>query len=182
MPSEDYLYILDIMREMHVSKSHDYAIDSNPFSNFEQAAEYAEVSVQDVFHVLQGIKISRLFALNANKKTPNNESVLDTKLDMIAYQILELAYERYKNRRIASSEVGSAKVCVAPEERIPEASGQAQDGNYEYPRSVRSISKDTQYDLASRITERLSGTYIPNRPDVKQGVINSIAGILEDYL
>lgn len=79
--------ILDKCKEMHDKKSHDYAQDSNVFSNFEYSAMVAEIfndSVDRTFATLLGVKLSRLAELR-NGKTPKNESIEDTIIDFVNY-------------------------------------------------------------------------------------------------
>jgi len=76
--------LLDKMKQTHDAKSHDYADDSNVFSNFEYAANVAEVTVDQVFLVLIGVKIARLQQLLKGKE-PKNESLNDTFLDLTNY-------------------------------------------------------------------------------------------------
>jgi hypothetical protein len=81
--------LLDEMRALHDRKSHDYAEDGNPYSNFEFAAQLAEgfTGVDAVFAVLMGIKLARLRELTAKGKTPNNESIEDTRRDAPALSL-----------------------------------------------------------------------------------------------
>ncbi len=80
------------MYEMHDKKNNDYASSGNPYSNFEQAAAFAGCSVDTVFAVLIGIKEARLRELTASGKTPNNESIQDTRLDAAVYTALRASY------------------------------------------------------------------------------------------
>ena len=78
------------MAETHDKKNADYAHAGNPYSNFEEAAATAGVSVDAVFAVLIGIKLARLKALKG--KAPNNESVQDSRLDLAVYSALWASY------------------------------------------------------------------------------------------
>lgn len=79
------------MHQMHEAKNNDYASDSNPFSNFEMAAHLAGCPVDTVFRVLIGIKLARLHEL-LKGKTPKNESIADSKLDLAVYSALWASY------------------------------------------------------------------------------------------
>ena len=82
------------MAEVHDKKSADYA-DTKAgkyYSNFEEAAATAGVSVDDVFGVQIGIKLARLRELLKSGKIPNNESIQDTRLDLAVYSVLWLSY------------------------------------------------------------------------------------------
>ena len=87
-----FTQLLTELIELHESKSRDYSEDDNVYSNFEYAARDAGVSVETVFRVLLGIKDARLKNLLDNKKTPNNESIVDTLKDRIVYTGLMACY------------------------------------------------------------------------------------------
>lgn len=98
--------LLDDMRALHATKNHDYASDHNPYSNFENAATTAGCSVDTVFGVLVGVKLARLRELTSGDKTPNHESIDDTRLDLAMYAALWASYHRrlsYDDRQLASS-------------------------------------------------------------------------------
>jgi hypothetical protein len=77
--------LLDKMAKIHNKKNQDYASDSNPYSNFEFAATYAQVPLYKVYLVLEGLKTARLHELLGKGKIPNNESTNDTWLDKATY-------------------------------------------------------------------------------------------------
>jgi hypothetical protein len=82
--------LLHEMRELHDKKNHDYAQDSNPYSNFEFAAAVAEgfTGEDAVFATMIGIKLARLKELRGKGKTPNNESAHDSLRDLAMYAAL----------------------------------------------------------------------------------------------
>lgn len=85
--------LLTQMAEMHDRKNADYSVgESNPYSNFEEAAAFAGCSVDTVFRVLIGIKGARLKALAAKGVNPVNESVADSQLDLAVYAALYSSY------------------------------------------------------------------------------------------
>jgi hypothetical protein len=83
---------LDEMEAIHERKNHDYASDTNPFSNFEFAARFAGVTVDQVFAVMEGIKQARILELTLAGKAPNNESLDDSLKDGAVYPALRYAY------------------------------------------------------------------------------------------
>lgn len=98
--------LLNDMRELHSRKNHDYAKDSNPYSNFEEAADVAGCSVDTVFRVMIGIKLARLKELLASGKTAQNESVQDSRMDLTMYAALWTSYNMamsYDDRQLASA-------------------------------------------------------------------------------
>lgn len=89
-----YVSLIHKMLEIHEIKSHDYADDSNPFSNFEFAAQVAKGfndEVDKVFATLIGVKLARLQQL-LNGKSPKNESIDDTFLDLANYSAIWASY------------------------------------------------------------------------------------------
>ena len=89
--------ILDEMRAMHDKKNYDYASDANPYSNFEDAARFAGISVDQQFASLCGTKDARTSNLMQGK-IPNNESFEDSLLDRAVYTVLWLAWRRDKSK------------------------------------------------------------------------------------
>ena len=86
--------LLEDMAALHERKGHDYARDENPYSNFEEAAAEAGVSVNDVFKVMVGIKNARIRELERSGKSPQNEALLDSYMDGLMYKALQLSYLR----------------------------------------------------------------------------------------
>lgn len=80
--------------ETHKKKSHDYSNEIDVLSNFKRLSEVAKTMNIDVktpqgyalFMIL--LKMDRINNLIENNKTPNNESIDDTILDMTVYTIL----------------------------------------------------------------------------------------------
>ena len=90
--------VFDEMQEVVESKAHDYAKNDNVFSNFEFAADVAGVTVEQEFAVMIGTKVARLRELLGGK-TPNNESIDDTLLDLSNYAALCIAWRRQQEDR-----------------------------------------------------------------------------------
>lgn len=90
--------LLARMGETHDKKNQDYAEDGNPYSNFEFAAEFAGVSVNQVFDVLIAVKQARLMVLTKSGRAPNNESIEDSLLDQAVYTTLKASYGNYRRR------------------------------------------------------------------------------------
>ena len=93
--------LLAEMARLHDSKNADYAQSGNPFSNFEQAAQVAAgfTGEDAVFATLIGVKLARLRELVSAGKTPNNESIDDTRKDLAMYATLWCAYARRADYR-----------------------------------------------------------------------------------
>lgn len=87
--------VLESIAKLHLIKNQDYsqADQGNPFSNFEESAEYAGVTVKEAFNVLIGTKIARLRNLKRKGGPPANESVDDSERDLVTYILLSKAYE-----------------------------------------------------------------------------------------
>lgn len=87
---------IEELAETLQSKNQDYKIDTE-FSNFEFAAGYAGVSVEEVLLIQVAIKVSRLASLIKKRKygeTPNNEPILDTWKDLAGYSVIGHANEK----------------------------------------------------------------------------------------
>lgn len=85
--------ILKLGESLLISKGDDYTTDrlSNQHENFERVAMIAAWFTNDMdkpYAVLMATKIVRLAALLSGDKTPKNESVLDTFVDMTNYAAL----------------------------------------------------------------------------------------------
>lgn len=92
--SPEFLSLLEKSKEIHLIKGHDYANSENPFSNFERSsliASWFDDPVDKGFVILIGTKIARLAELR-NGKSPKNESIFDTFLDLGTYCFLWGAY------------------------------------------------------------------------------------------
>ena len=79
---------IDILEITLASKNRDYRIDGE-FSNFEFAADVAEVTTIDVMLTQIGIKLGRIRGLS---RTPNNESLEDSVKDLAGYAVILYAY------------------------------------------------------------------------------------------
>ena len=103
--SGDVPEMLTVLQHLHAAKSHDYAQDGNPFSNFEEAAASAGVSVDTVFAIMMAIKQARLKELQRADKTPRHESLNDTQVDLALYAVLRAAYARKQSRLLADAQL-----------------------------------------------------------------------------
>jgi len=90
--------VFDEMESIVESKAHDYAKASNVFSNFEFAADVANVTVVQEFMVMIGTKVARLREIGGGK-APNNESFEDSLLDLANYAALCVAWLRHQEDR-----------------------------------------------------------------------------------
>lgn len=86
--------LLADMQRLHERKGHDYARAENPYSNFEEAAAEAGTTVDVVFRVMIGIKNARIRELERSQKSPSNEALIDSYMDRVMYQALQLSYMR----------------------------------------------------------------------------------------
>ena len=84
MRNPKFKALLDKMLELHEKKNSDYASDSDPYSNFSFAANFADVPLLKIYLTLVGVKAARLIEL-VGKKEPLNESINDTLLDFAVY-------------------------------------------------------------------------------------------------
>jgi hypothetical protein len=88
--------LLRDMAEMHDRKNNDYASAGNPYANFEFAGQLAAgftAPVDIAFATLIGVKLARLIELKGKGKTPRNESIQDSFLDLAVYAALWASYD-----------------------------------------------------------------------------------------
>jgi len=93
MEEHPVLGVLRDMQELVASKAADYADSDDVYSNFTGAAQSSNVTVEQTFQVLIGVKIERLRQLTSGKE-PNHEGIEDTLLDLANYAALWLGYRR----------------------------------------------------------------------------------------
>lgn len=92
----EFIELLDASKAIHLKKNQDYANASNPFSNFERSAElisWFNNPVDKSFVALIGTKLARIAELS-DGRTPNNESLYDSFLDLLTYVGLWAAYDK----------------------------------------------------------------------------------------
>lgn len=86
----NFITIIDKVKAIHEAKNHDYAMESDPDSNFKFTQDFIGLFGDDMpkwclpYLALIGTKLARLREL-LKGKTPKNESVLDTFIDLNAY-------------------------------------------------------------------------------------------------
>lgn len=85
--------LLESAIAIHKKKSQDYTTDAatNPMENFERCALVASWfrdDIDKVFTTLITVKLARLAVLLSTERTPNNESIEDTFIDLITYSAL----------------------------------------------------------------------------------------------
>lgn len=94
-----------------LSKNSDYA-PSGEFSNFERAAEAADVSALKVMAVQAAIKMTRIQSILSTKSEgPLNESLKDSFLDLAGYAIIAHAYlSASEHQRTVRAPIGKRDV------------------------------------------------------------------------
>ena len=90
---KEFDQVLQDYVRMHKSKNHDYANDDEPLANFILQAEITGLSMDEVFFNMIAVKAARLKELITGK-TPNNESMDDTIIDMGVYSALWAAWRK----------------------------------------------------------------------------------------
>ncbi len=92
---------LKAIEELHRRKNDDYANDANPFLNFDQCSEVLSwfKNPEDLAFVWPiANKLSRLANLLSDGRTPNNESIDDSLLDIATYVLLWKADIKRRNQ------------------------------------------------------------------------------------
>jgi hypothetical protein len=93
--------IIEQIKIIHEKKNADYASTQNPFSNFERSAmlmSWFSSEIDKAFVNLIGTKLARIAELSNSGKTPNNESLDDSHIDLITYCMLWTAYKRMQKK------------------------------------------------------------------------------------
>jgi hypothetical protein len=129
--SPTFYKLLEEMAVLHDKKSHDYASNSNPSGNYHFAGKLALLfahSEQDAGYVGRlGEKIYRLANLEGSGKTPQNESIQDTEIDICVITALWMADRmdrRRNNPKImtspdrAMSKIIELEILLGPQERV----------------------------------------------------------------
>lgn len=96
-PSDPIDAVLLKMHETNRRKRADYAVDGNPFGNFEGMVSRLGMpgfGPLEAIEVMIAVKEERLVALRANGRPPANESVADTLLDRAVYAVLAYAWSQ----------------------------------------------------------------------------------------
>jgi hypothetical protein len=83
-------------KSLLTSKKHDYSKVTDEFSNFKFSADIAKVKPEQSMFILVGTKVARLSELIAGK-TPKNEAVEDTIIDLINYLVILKTFLENKN-------------------------------------------------------------------------------------
>ena len=73
------------------SKAHDYASDGDCFSNFKKIANMMDLKTEQTFLQFISVKVARLVELISGK-SPKNESIKDSLLDLANYSCLMSLY------------------------------------------------------------------------------------------
>jgi hypothetical protein len=90
-----YHALTEALAELHDRKVQDYASTGDPYSNFKSAADVVagfSNPLDQVFAALIGVKLARLRELTQPGRTPNNESVQDTRRDLANYALIWASY------------------------------------------------------------------------------------------
>jgi len=93
----------EMLAETLLSKNSDYA-PTGEFSNFEKAAEIADIKVIQVMASQAAIKMTRIQSLmERNGDEYNHESLKDSFLDLAGYATIAHAYLEYVGDKIATA-------------------------------------------------------------------------------
>jgi len=85
--TEEFKYFTDLQSETLLKKNKDYA-SQDSLSNFKTVASILNTSPEMVAATLIGVKLARLGVLLNSGKGPENESIMDSVLDMANYAFL----------------------------------------------------------------------------------------------
>jgi hypothetical protein len=100
--SPTFYKLLEEMSDKHSSKSHDYATNDDPYGNYHFAGRMSKLfdNPDDAgFMGRIAEKLYRLANLENGGKTPKNESVEDTEIDISVITALWMADRRDRRRK-----------------------------------------------------------------------------------
>jgi hypothetical protein len=98
----EFIDLLEQSKAIHLKKNADYASAANPFSNFERSAllmQWFKDPIDKSFVNLIGTKLARIAELS-DGRSPNNESLDDSFLDLLTYVGLWGAYVKKQRNQI----------------------------------------------------------------------------------
>lgn len=94
---------VELLAETLQSKNQDYTASRGEFINFEKSADFIRVPTEKVILSEIAKKMTRLeslIELQSYGRTPNNESLKDTLLDLAGYAVIAHAYVSDKETAI----------------------------------------------------------------------------------
>lgn len=107
-PPSAHAQVLAELATINATKRADYTI-SGPYDNFLWVSQQVGIPVEQVLDVFIETKRFRLKALLATGKTPNHESIRDTRVDLANYQVIKVAmYDAGLLTREADSDGGQS--------------------------------------------------------------------------
>lgn len=113
--SREFYDLLSRAAVLHDKKSHDYASASNPYGNYQFSGMMSKLftnSDDAGFIGRIGEKIYRLANLENSGKTPKNESIDDTELDIVVITCLWMASRRERRSKQDSFSITNlVKIC-----------------------------------------------------------------------
>lgn len=94
--NKTHAILLREIAALHEKKASDYAASGDPYSNFRKAAQIAEGfhGVDAVFATLIGVKIARIAELTQPGRSPKNESLDDSFVDLTNYCAIWASFRR----------------------------------------------------------------------------------------
>lgn len=90
--------LLEEMAETHSRKNHDYADESNPFSNFQEVAEGTGLTISQVLHVFIRTKVARIKQLTTKVNFVIGEGIRDSLMDLAVYSLIWIIHLEEKNK------------------------------------------------------------------------------------
>lgn len=112
-PNDPFERVIMDMVATNRRKRADYAVDGNPWSNFDDTANALGIDgftpVDSVnFNIEQKSARLRSLRKNGRMQDPRNESVTDTYLDRAVYSVIALAMHTYPTGKVETTEEDAA--------------------------------------------------------------------------
>lgn len=148
----EFYELLEQMANVHDKKSHDYASNSNPSGNYHFAGQIALLfkhSPEDAgFAGRIAEKMYRLSNLEGSGKTPANETIEDTEVDIVTITALWMA-DRKRRRTLAFSQAVLGFPVVLDPNMAP--------GRIEFKRAVESCNVHDKYEVGCKDCRSING-------------------------
>jgi hypothetical protein len=106
MGDPGFLKALDELRELHLSKGHDYADAEDPLRNYVVSAEAGGVEPWRGAFIRLAEKFHRLSNLLRKGEPPNHESLDDTFMDLAAMALIVRSLRARVNRAQGDGDAG----------------------------------------------------------------------------
>lgn len=109
-----FLHGLDQLKQLHLSKGHDYADATDPLKNYVQSAHDGSVEPWRAAFLRLSEKYHRIVNLLNKGGEPNHESIDDTLMDLAALALIVRSLRARVNRAQGDGDAGESAIGAEP--------------------------------------------------------------------